>query len=119
MLSAHITVIKDFLFVMILQTNKYQRTLTYLPRDLRSLFELTNLTGLILDSNNIASHVVLPSLPKLELLWVNHNKISNLSIFIESVATHFPNLVQLSMMDNPAAPSYFNGGSKQEYHDFR
>ena len=23
------------------------------------------------------------------------------------------------MMNNPAAPSYFNGGSKQEYLDFR
>lgn len=87
--------------------------------DLRSLFELTNLTGLILDDNDVTSHAVLPPLPKLELLWVNHNKITNLSIFIESVAANFPNLVQLSMMDNAAAPSYFNGGSKQEYHDYR
>ena len=94
-------------------------SLTRLPSDLRSLFELTNLTGLILDDNDITSHVVLPSLPKLELLWVNHNKITNLSIFIESVAANFPNLIQLSMMDNAAAPSYFNGGSKQEYHDYR
>ena len=32
---------------------------------------------------------------------------------------HFPELCQLSMMNNPAAPSFFNGGSKQEYEDYR
>lgn len=30
-----------------------------------------------------------------------------------------PNLTYLSMMNNKAAPSYFNGGSLVEYNDYR
>lgn len=58
-------------------------------------------------------------MPKLQTLWVNKNSITNLSIFIEKVASSFPDLRYLSMLDNAAAPSYFNGGSKQEYEDYR
>ena len=58
-------------------------------------------------------------MPKLQILWVNKNNITNLSIFIEKVASSFPDLRYLSMLDNAAAPSYFNGGSKQEYEDYR
>ncbi|KAL5469354.1 hypothetical protein EMCRGX_G030604 [Ephydatia muelleri] len=87
--------------------------------DLRALREFTGLGTLILDRNNITSHVVFPSLPQLEVLWVNHNKIANLALFIQTISSSFPNLKNLSMMDNEAAPSYFNGGSKQEYLDYR
>ena len=83
------------------------------------MFGLSDMTSLILDSNQITSHTVFPPLPKLKILWVNKNKISNLSVFMESVATNFPELKQLCMMNNPAAPSYFNGGSRQEYQDYR
>ena len=58
-------------------------------------------------------------MPKLQVLWVNKNSITNLSIFIEKVASSFPDLRYLAMLDNAAAPSYFNGGSKQEYEDYR
>ena len=88
-------------------------------RDLRSLFGLSEMRTLILDNNQITSHTVFPPLPKLKILWVNKNSISNLSVFMESVATNFPELEQLCMMNNPAAPSYFNGGSRQEYLDYR
>ncbi|XP_064388545.1 leucine-rich melanocyte differentiation-associated protein-like [Halichondria panicea] len=87
--------------------------------DLRSLFELTDLCTLILDTNRIHSHSVFPPLPKLKILWVNKNEIKNLSIFIGNVAQCCPNLYQLSMMNNEAAPSYFNGGSKKDYEDYR
>lgn len=55
-------------------------------------------------------------MPSLETLWVNHNKIENLSIFIENLVQSCPNLVYLSMINNKAAPSYFNGGSLAEYN---
>lgn len=58
-------------------------------------------------------------MPNLQTLWVNRNNITNLSIFIEKVASSFPDLRYLSMLDNAAAPNYFNGGSKQEYEDYR
>ena len=87
--------------------------------DLRSLRGFTGLGTLILDRNKITSHVVLPPLPQLEVLWVNHNRIANLAIFVEAVGNAFPHLKHLSMMDNEAAPSYFNGGSKEDYHDYR
>ena len=83
------------------------------------MFGLSAMTSLILDNNKITSHTVFPPLPKLQILYVNKNNISNLSVFMESVATNFPELKQLCMMNNPAAPSYFNGGSKQEYLDYR
>jgi len=73
----------------------------------------------VLDFNKIESHVVFPSLPLLETLWINCNSISNLSIFIENVVNAFPCLRYLSMMNNEAAPSYFNGGSVDEYNDYR
>ena len=55
----------------------------------------------------------------LHTLWINQNKITNLSAFIETVAKCFPNLKYISMMNNEAAPSYFNGGTYQEYKDYR
>ena len=50
---------------------------------------------------------------------MNGNNISNLALFIDKITTKFPNLRYLSMMKNEAAPSYFNGGTKQEYLDYR
>lgn len=87
--------------------------------DVRCLNGLTNLRTLVLDRNKIESHVVFPSLPQLETLWINCNAISNLSIFIENVVNAFPCLRYLSMMNNKAAPSYFNGGSVEEFNDYR
>ena len=48
--------------------------------------------------------------------WYN---LENLSIFIEKIAKALPNLKYLSMMNNRAAPSYFNGGTLSEYTDYR
>ena len=88
-------------------------------RDLKSLDGLVSLRTLVLDDNLLQSHMVFPPLPCLEHLWVNKNNIVNLPIFIETVAEAFPSLKHLSMMDNLAAPSYFNGGSVESYRDYR
>ena len=83
------------------------------------LHDFEKLNSLILDNNNLNSHVKFPYLSSLETLWVNHNSIFNLSVFIEMVAKSFPKLKFLSMMDNQAAPSYFNGGTYAQYKDYR
>ena len=88
-------------------------------RDLRCLRGLDRLTTLNLDSNRLHSHAQFPRLPNLRVLWVNKNDISNLSLFVENLAVSCPRLSHLSMMNNAAAPSYFNGGSRQEYYDYR
>jgi Leucine-rich repeat (LRR) protein len=87
--------------------------------DLKFLFEFTRLKTLILDKNQVQSNIRIPFLPSLLTLWVNHNQIENLAIFVENVASACPNLTYLSMMNNRAAPSYFNGGSLAEYNDYR
>lgn len=87
--------------------------------DLRFLFDFPKLTTLILDRNGITSQIKLPVMNCLQTLWVNHNKISNLSTFISTVSKNCPKLKILSMMNNEAAPSYFNGGSYQQFMDYR
>jgi Leucine-rich repeat (LRR) protein len=87
--------------------------------DLRCLVHFPKLHSLVLDRNELTSHIKLPFLPNLHTLWVNHNKVSNLSVFVENVAAGCPNLTFFSMMDNPAAPSYFNQGTLEQYTDFR
>ncbi|KAG7461911.1 hypothetical protein MATL_G00196140 [Megalops atlanticus] len=52
-------------------------------------------------------------------IWINKNKISNLPIFVEEICRKFPNIKILSMMNNEAAPSYFNGGTLTQYIDYR
>ncbi|KAK1890292.1 Tubulin-folding cofactor E [Dissostichus eleginoides] len=67
------------------------------------LGQLEKLSTLILDCNNYTSHIKFP--------------------FMASVTTEirrkFPNIKILSMMNNEAAPSYFNGGSLTQYTDYR
>ncbi|KAL4233955.1 hypothetical protein ACF0H5_005610 [Mactra antiquata] len=83
------------------------------------LIDYTKLSSLVIDHNVITSHVKIPDMPTLHTLWVNHNRIENLSVFVGTLAKHCPNLRFLSMMSNKAAPSYFNKGSLQQYIDYR
>ncbi|XP_068078894.1 leucine-rich melanocyte differentiation-associated protein [Danio rerio] len=80
---------------------------------------LEKLSTLILDCNNYSAHVKFPFMPSLTTLWINKNKISNLPIIVEEICCKFPNIKILSMMNNEAAPSYFNGGSLTQYIDYR
>ncbi|XP_027024983.1 leucine-rich melanocyte differentiation-associated protein [Tachysurus fulvidraco] len=83
------------------------------------LGELDKLSTLILDGNNYSSHVKFPYMPSVTTLWINKNKIRNLPIIVEEIRCKFPNIKILSMMNNEAAPSYFNGGSLTQYIDYR
>ncbi|RNA42684.1 hypothetical protein BpHYR1_053307 [Brachionus plicatilis] len=87
--------------------------------DLPFLIEFANLNTLILDKNQIVSNIRLPLMLHLTTLWLNHNQIENLAIFVQNIADSCPRLRYLSMMNNKAAPSYFNGGSLAEHNDYR
>ena len=52
---------------------------------------------------------------RLKTLWINFNQIVHLLPFIENLKESFSNLHYLSMMGNPAAPGFVNGGI---YHDY-
>ncbi|KAA0723947.1 hypothetical protein E1301_Tti024205 [Triplophysa tibetana] len=96
-----------------------QDTLEVLDLSYNLLEDLEKLSTLILDCNNYNSHVKFPYMPSLTTLWLNKNKISNLPIIVEEICYKFPNIRFLGMMNNEAAPSYFNGGSLTQYVDYR
>ncbi|XP_036968673.1 leucine-rich repeat-containing protein 72 [Acanthopagrus latus] len=83
------------------------------------LGQLEKLSTLILDCNNYTSHIKFPYMPSVTALCINKNKINNLPVFVEEIRRKFPNIKILSMMNNEAAPSYFNGGSLTQYKDYR
>ncbi|XP_068164544.1 leucine-rich melanocyte differentiation-associated protein [Antennarius striatus] len=83
------------------------------------LGRLEKLSTLILDGNNYTSHIKFPYMPSVTTVCVNKNKINNLPVFVEEIRRKLPNLRILSMMNNEAAPSYFNGGSLTQYRDYR
>ncbi|CAK6968681.1 uncharacterized protein LOC128384298 [Scomber scombrus] len=83
------------------------------------LDQLERLSTLILDCNNYTSHVKFPYMPSVTTVCINKNKINNLPVFVEEIRRKFPNIKILSMMNNEAAPSYFNGGSLTQYKDYR
>lgn len=87
--------------------------------DFRFLEKLPNLHTLIIDCNELQSHTKFYPCPNLHTLWLNKNRVSNLTIFVETLLKNFPKLQFLSMMNNPAAPSYFNGGTYQQFQDYR
>ncbi|KAM3857596.1 leucine-rich melanocyte differentiation-associated protein [Diretmus argenteus] len=83
------------------------------------LGQLERLSTLILDCNSYTAHVKFPYMPSVTAVCINKNKINNLPVFVEEIRRKFPNIKILSMMNNEAAPSYFNGGSLTQYKDYR
>ncbi|XP_068444487.1 leucine-rich melanocyte differentiation-associated protein [Clinocottus analis] len=83
------------------------------------LGQLEKLSTLILDCNNYTSHIKFPYMTSVTTVCINKNKINNLPVFVEEICRKFPNIKILSMMNNEAAPSYFNGGSLTQYKDYR
>ena len=57
----------------------YEEISLFICRDFRFLFDVPRLETLILDRNNLDSHVKFPTLTELTTLSVNHNAIGNLS----------------------------------------
>ncbi|XP_028661859.1 leucine-rich repeat-containing protein 72 [Erpetoichthys calabaricus] len=103
---------RDTLEVLDLSNNSLQES----PSLLGSLDKLSTL---ILDCNIFTSHVKFPYMPSMTTVYINKNRIRNLPIFVEEVKKKFPNIRMLSMMNNEAAPSYFNGGTLKQYVDYR
>ena len=101
------------------KTILFNMSLTQIFRDLGSLFGFDNAETLILDHNKITCNTSFPLLPSLKMLSLNANKISNLSVFVRNLSASLPSLRYLSLMKNDAAPSYFNGGSLEQYQDYR
>ncbi|XP_037867480.1 leucine-rich melanocyte differentiation-associated protein isoform X2 [Bombyx mori] len=87
--------------------------------NLDPLVHFFHLSSLIADHNPITENCALPPLPKLELLWLNHCKIASLYPWVGKLKESCPNLQYLCLMGNPAAPSYFNGGTFYEYLQYR
>ncbi|KAJ0177644.1 hypothetical protein K1T71_006517 [Dendrolimus kikuchii] len=87
--------------------------------NLDALVYFRHLTSLIADHNPMTENCLLPPLPKLELLWLNHCKIASLYPWVSKLKESCPNLQYLCLMGNPAAPSYFNGGTFYEYLQYR
>ncbi|XP_044742400.1 leucine-rich melanocyte differentiation-associated protein-like isoform X2 [Chrysoperla carnea] len=83
------------------------------------LCEFKYLSSLVADHNEITSETVFPHMPQLELLWLNHCKIQQLYPWARKLQLSCPNLKHLSLMGNPAAPSYLNGGSFYDYLQYR
>jgi len=88
-------------------------------QDLSPLKGFTQLQVLVLDGNKVNSHTKIPLMSKLHTLWVNSNRIANLTIFIDKLVENTPNLKFLSMLKNDACPNFFNGHSLKEYTDYR
>lgn len=88
-------------------------------RNLQFLAEFENLTSLNLDHNDIDDYTIFPYMPKLQLLWLNHNNVEDLYPFIKNLYESVPNLRYLCLMGNKAAPSYLNGGSFYDYLQYR
>jgi hypothetical protein len=90
--------------------------------DLPHLDWFPNLKSLVVDNNRIQSNSNFNNgkpLEKLELLWVNGCQIKHLAVFIDKVADSCPNLKMFSMLKNAACPNFFNGGTIQQYEDYR
>ena len=105
--------------------NKYGDSVTELDLSYNKFFDLKSLCGfsklntVILDHNLLSARTTFPPLDSVQILWVNHNQITNLSLFIETISHSYPNLEYLSMINNKAAPSYFNGGTYTSFQDYR
>ena len=84
-------------------------------RDPEFIVYFEKLETLVLDHNKVSENVVFPRHDILTTLWLNFNSIGNLFPFADNLSQSFPKLHYLSMMGNPAAPSFVNDG---KFHDY-
>jgi len=90
--------------------------------DLPNLDWFPQLRSLVADNNRLQSNSNFNSgklLPRLELLWINGCQIKHLAVWIDKIAACCPNLKMFSMLKNQACPNFFNGGTVQQYTDYR
>lgn len=79
------------------------------------------LETLILDRCGLSSIEMLPPIPNLRTLWLNHNNFSELSKLASQLKERFPKLTYLSLLKNPLCPDlYFSRkGSTAQYKKYR
>jgi len=87
--------------------------------DLLMLRSFPSIEVLVLDNNNITTHIQLPPLRNLHTLWLNCNNIDNTTVLLDHLVQVTPNLEELSLLKNPACVNYFTGGTPKDYRDYR
>ncbi|XP_067127534.1 leucine-rich melanocyte differentiation-associated protein-like [Centruroides vittatus] len=87
--------------------------------DVSFLASFERLHTVILDRNHINSETRFPQIPSLRILWLNHNRISNLVAFLPNLSKNCPNLENLSLMGNVGAPSFLNGATPNQHFHYR
>ena len=56
---------------------------------------------------------------RLTTLWLNNNALGDLAAVIAVIESAAPGLEHLSLLGNPLAPNYMNGGSVLHYIAYR
>lgn len=88
-------------------------------RSLKSIGKFVKLEELMADNNELENPLNLPSLPKLKVLSLNNNHITDLHEVIAEVKKSCPKIAFLSLLNNPACPSELNGCIEVEYDLYR
>src|SRR3989338_6779763 len=91
-----------------------------LSGDFLVLLQFPKLRSLILDNNNLTTQALrFPRHSSLRTLWMNNNKLDNLVSLANKLVGAFQALTILSLLNNPACPNFFNGGTPRQYADYR
>lgn len=88
-------------------------------KDLSFLTSVKKLKTLILDRNPNLDITTFPSLPKLEILWLNNCNITNTTTWLYMLQVQCPALKQLSMICNPVGATMMNGVMEVEEQQYR
>ena len=88
---------------------------------LRGLGRFTTLQILILDNNNLGDDLEFPHLPQLHELSLNKNNLSDLDCLLTKLLTSIPELVYLSLLNNPVCPTQMENSSytENDYQEYR
>jgi leucine-rich melanocyte differentiation-associated protein len=98
---------------------------TRLDLSFNELASLTNvgamlrLRDLILDNNNLGDDLQLPSLPQLETLSLNKNRIVNVEPLLDQITRSCPKLTFLSLLGNAACPNELVEKDEDDYRRYR
>lgn len=90
-------------------------------RTLNGLNMFENLEELILDNNQLGDDLEITFLPHLHTLTLNKNRIANLDVLLEKIASNFPSLNYLSLLSNQACPNElsFSHRDEEDYQRYR
>ena len=86
---------------------------------LRSVRDFKRIEELVVDNNRLESPLQLPPLPKLRVLSLNNNRITDLHGIVGEVKRQCPSLEFLSLLNNAACPSELEHCTAAEYELYR